>query len=236
MQIAIISDIHANLTALEAVLSHCFTKYNLNIPIIHLGDCIDYGMRPNEVIKILSNIKSQMIANIVGNHEIALYGLKTNYFSSERGYNANRYTKSILTKNSYDFIDNMQESGYKFELDGKKFLAIHGDLSDPHWGVMNNEEKKSVAYSQYDYVVSGHTHISSLAYSINKKEYKKTIFINPGSVGQPRNLNIAAQYAVLDTKSDSICFEAIHYDYKIEQALYTDKVDLYYKNRLAKGI
>lgn len=236
MQIAIFSDIHANLTALEAVLSHCFKKYGSNIYIIHLGDCIDYGMRPNEVIKMLSSIKSQMLANIAGNHEMALYGIKVDYFSSKRGYKANCYTKSILTQDSYDFINNMQKSGYIFEIDNKKFLAIHGDLTEPHWGNMNNEEKKSTAYNQYDYVLSGHTHINSLSYSINKAEHKRTIFINPGSIGQPRNLNPKAQYAVLDTESNSIYFEAVYYDYKIEQSLYTDNVDLYYRDRLAKGI
>ena len=236
MKIALLSDIHANLTALEAVISHCFKKYNQNIPIIHLGDCVDYGMRPNEVIQILSNIKSQMLANIMGNHELALLGKRLDCFSSKRGYDANCYTQSILIHNSYDFIYNMQESGYVFEFDNKKFLIIHGDITDPYWGNMNDGEKKEPIYTQYDYVISGHTHISSLSYLTNKKKYKKTIFINPGSVGQPRNCNTKAQYAVLDTDTDSIYFESVYYDYKIEQALYNGEVDSYYKERLSKGI
>lgn len=136
------SDIHANLTALKAVINHCFTKYGNDIPIIHLGDCIDYGMRPNEVINCLFELSSQMIANIEGNHEIALFGNKTERFSSERGVNANIYTKSILTSASLSFIKQMQKSPYEVSFDNKKFLIVHGDLSEPHWGKMSDEEKK----------------------------------------------------------------------------------------------
>ena len=68
MLIAVFSDIHANLTALETVISHCEQNYKY-ISFIHLGDCIDYGMRPNETIVKLLSIKDKMLVNIKGNHE-----------------------------------------------------------------------------------------------------------------------------------------------------------------------
>ena len=176
MKIAIFSDIHANLTALKAVLDHCFIKYGKDIPIIHLGDCIDYGMRPNDVIGVLSKLSSQMIANVEGNHEIALFGKKVERFSSERGVKANIYTKSILTDTSFSFIKEMKKSPCEMCIDNKMFLFVHGDLSEPHWGKMNIDEKKSSIYENYDYVISGHTHVSSLFYEINKNKCKKTIF------------------------------------------------------------
>ena len=67
MKVAIFSDIHANLTAFEAVKEHCLTKYGKDLLIIHLGDCIDYGMRPNEVIYELYDLYPNMIGNIKGN-------------------------------------------------------------------------------------------------------------------------------------------------------------------------
>ena len=219
MKIALFADIHANLTAFEAVLKNCFDKYGKDIAIIHLGDCVDYGMRPNDVIKLLSELKKQILVNIKGNHESALLDIEVNRFSSERGYNANLYTKSILTPFSWNFIRVMQENSCELKISGKNILVVHGDLSDVRWGKMSSEERLLPVYHQYDYVISGHTHISSLFYTVNKENCKKTIFINPGSIGQPRNCNVNAQYAVIDTKTDSIYFEAVPYDYKKEQSL-----------------
>ena len=236
MEIALFSDIHANLTAFDAVVKHCFNRYGKEIPIIHIGDCIDYGMRPNEVIERMYALKEQMLANIKGNHEAAILGVEANRFSSDRGYKANLYTKTILKPSSWNFIKEMQESSFVLRIADKNILVVHGDLSDVRWGKMIEKEKLSEVYDQYDYVISGHTHISSLFYKINKETHKKTIFINPGSIGQPRNCNINAQYAILNIKTGAVDFEAIPYDYGYEQSLYNNSIDDYYKRRLSIGI
>ena len=235
MKIAVFSDIHANLTALETVLSHCNNNYK-DISYIHLGDCIDYGMRPNETISKLISIQDRIIANIKGNHEMALYGFEKDRFSSQRGADANTYTKSILNKNSTDFINKMSDNFVEFEIDNKLFLCIHGDLSDIYWGKMNDEELRQEKYQKYDYVLSGHTHIPSLRDVINKEKKQKTLFVNPGSIGQPRNLNPNTQYCVIDTTTSSIHFHSLKYDIKTETNLYKDEIDLYYRDRLYQGI
>ena len=236
MKVAIFSDIHANLTAFEAVKEHCLTKYGKDLLIIHLGDCIDYGMRPNEVIYELYDLYPNMIGNIKGNHEQALLEAEYNKFSSERGVQANVYTKSLLTQKARNFIDTMLDSPSVLKIADKKILLVHGDLQDSYWGKMSDEERCNKQYLEYDYVFSGHTHISSLSYILDRDKEHRTVFINPGSIGQPRNYNIYAQYAVVDLLSSSVYFETVPFDYKKEQILYNGMIHNYYRDRLAKGI
>lgn len=235
MYVAVISDIHANLTALKAVLLDINKRYGKNIFIINLGDCIDYGMRPNETIEILANLKN-IIVNIQGNHERALCGFELDRFSSERGYNANCYTKSILNSNSKDFLNKMGKKYVELELYKQKILCIHGDLNDIYWGKMNDDEIKKQEYEKYNYIFSGHTHIPSLRNVINKNKLHRTIFINPGSVGQPRNLNPCAQYCIINLKNSEVFFNSVRYDINLEQSFYKGEIDEYYKNRLVNGI
>lgn len=233
MKAAIFSDIHANLTALQAILKDCELKY-ADINFIHLGDCIDYGMRPNETISKLQEIP--FIVNIKGNHERAILGFEYERFSSQRGKSANDYTKSILNKNSFDYINSMEDSCRKIEICNKKVLFIHGDLNDIYWGKMKDEEISKEYYNEYDFVISGHTHISSFRTTINQDKSHKTLFINPGSIGQPRNLNNNAQYCVIDFETSSVCFNSVKYDILTEQTLYNGEIDEYYKKRLFLGI
>ena len=62
------------------------------------------------------------------------------------------------------------------------------------------------------------------------------MFVNPGSVGQPRNCNPNAQYAVVDFETASVSFESVAYDVKLEQSLFTEVLHPYYRDRLEKGI
>ncbi len=236
MNVALFSDIHANLTAFKAVLSDCISKYGTEIPIVHLGDCIDYGMRPNEVIEELQKLQSRMIVNIRGNHEEAILGRGVNRFSSQRGIDSNRFTQSLLTEDSKTFLQSMSESSHEILLANKRLLIVHGDVHDVYWGKMSESERLYRIYRNYDFVISGHTHVSLLNYVFDKKEGRKTVFINPGSIGQPRNCNVNAQYAVLNIKTGSVYFEAVPYDYLAEQTLYHGEIDVYYRDRLALGI
>lgn len=232
MKIVVISDIHANLTALSKVIKDCECKYG-NIPFVHLGDCVDYGMRPNETIVQLQKLNT--LVNIKGNHERAILGFEAERFSSARGKSANDYTKSILSENSFLYINSMNDGFAELEFEKKKILFIHGDLNDIYWGKMKDDEISREHYRKYDYVISGHTHISSLRTVINEDKTHKTLFINPGSVGQPRNLNNNAQYCVIDFRTSSIDFNSVEYDIPSEQILYNNKIDEYYKNRLLQG-
>ena len=96
--------------------------------------------------------------------------------------------------------------------------------------------------AEYDYVISGHSHIPHYVehfFSSDDATYrnkKRTIFINPGSVGQPRNQNPYAQYAVISFPSKQVELRAVEYDVKYEQSLYPDEIDEFYRMRLTRGI
>jgi predicted phosphodiesterase len=128
-----------------------------------------------------------------------------------------------------------------FEIKNKKCLAIHGSLQDEYWKAIRPCDDLE-AYRQYDYVFSGHSHLPHYFAEYYKtdnpaaRNQKKTIFLNPGSVGQPRNLCPMAQYAILDLETESITMARVPYDIKKEQSAFSDNIDAFYKNRLERGV
>ena len=239
---AILSDIHGNLFALEEV---CNDLINQNIDsIILLGDLIDYGMQSNEVIDFIKeNFSSKIICNIWGNHENAILTKDFNHFSSSRGIESAKFTDSILTDDSKDYLNNelIHEGRFEFELDGKMVLAIHGSLNDYYWKAIFPDNLNG-DYIDFDIVLSGHSHyphVFQKFYDFDNPDFrnkKSVLFINPGSVGQPRNHNPNAQYAILDTDSMSVELRYIEYPKDKAMALYDGSIDEFYRKRLENGI
>jgi putative phosphoesterase len=229
-KLLILSDIHANLTALNAVLNDS-VKYKPYKAVL-LGDIVDYGMRPNEVIDALQNLNCKILVNIWGNHEKAIFDKELSKFSSDRTRDFSRFTSKILTDESRQYLLGMRKEGFaELSLEGKQILAIHGSLEDVFWKGIS-VENITTDYSKYDYVLFGHTHVPMY---FERRGENKTVFINPGSVGQPRNNNPRACYSVLDLKSGAVFLENAKYDVKLEQELYTAEIDEFYKTRLAVG-
>ncbi len=241
MRVSILSDIHGNLTAMEAVTED-LRKTTIN-GCIFLGDLVDYGPHSNEVIHMVSAIKEPIYCNLWGNHEHAIMNHDFSRFSSERGRESARFTQKSLSNQSKHFLNaEMQPGGfYEFILDGKKCLAVHGSLEDYFWkSIFPNQDLSK--YEPYDYVFSGHSHephYFEQYYAVQNpvtRNRKKTVFINPGSVGQPRNLNPMAQYAILDTGSEKMEFRKVNYDWEKEIAAFSDAVDPFYQERLKRGV
>lgn len=244
-KLIILSDIHANLSALDAVIADFEAKNYNPDSIAILGDNINYGMRPNEVIARLEKLSGlyDIKINLFGNHEKALLDCDTTHFSTERGKRMLDYTRGILTSDSIDYISNMTKEGYfELEMNGRKVLFMHGDINDCFWGKLNRETINDNRYAKYDYVISGHSHIPHLLehfFSVDAPDYrnkKRTIFINPGSVGQPRNHNPQAQYVYVQFSDEIFHFNSVQYDVSSERKLFTDSVDQFYSDRLIKGI
>lgn len=241
MKLLVLSDIHANVSALISVLNDV-KKYEID-RLVLLGDHIDYGTRPNETVDLLKEIPYPIDVNIWGNHEKAVIDGELDRFSSERGREFSRYTLQLLNDRTKDYINNeMRKEGYSEKTyDGKLYLMIHGSLEDAFWKSVS-PENTGEQYMKYDYVLSGHSHIPCYLEKFYKSEnpdtrgLKRTVFINPGSVGQPRNHNPRACYAVIDTESGWIHLNNASYDVRAEQALYGNNVHDFYKTRLEKGI
>ena len=242
----ILSDIHGNMSAFNAVRKDC--ENDIFDGVILLGDCIDYGMRSNEVLKTLQQLEStswngKVIVNLWGNHEKLVVDKDLERLSSERGRAMALYTEQRLTEDSLDYIRNrMNSSGYmRINLLGIQALAIHGSCEDSYWKAIMPDHLHG-DYSSYDFVFSGHSHYPhcfTKFYNVKNKELrnkKAVIFVNPGSVGQPRNQNPFAQYAVLYLPSKRTELRAVEYDVAYEQSLFPDEIDPFYKARLVAGI
>lgn len=242
----ILSDIHGNVSAFNAVLQDCRNENFSGVVI--LGDCIDYGMRSNEIIQKLVNLgaeewKNKIIVNIWGNHEKLVVDKDLERLSSDRGRVMARYTDRQLSEESVSYINaSMNREGVQeFEIDGLKCLAVHGSLDDNYWKAIGADNLRG-EYSAYDIVFGGHSHYSHCFmhfYPVDNQELrnkKAVTFINPGSVGQPRNQNPFAQYAVLSLPSRRVDLRAVEYDVEYEQSLYPAEIDEFYKNRLTRGV
>lgn len=241
MRVAILSDIHGNISALQNVFEDL--KSSSVDGLILLGDIIDYGQHSNDVIDYLEKQEIKIVCNIWGNHEDAICNDRYERFSSPRGVVCAKHTKDLLNEKSWDYLNNkMIQSGMKeFELDGKKVLAIHGSAEDEYWKAINIESDL-VGYEKYDIVLSGHSHIPHyfekyyVSDNVEMRNKKKTIFINPGSVGQPRNHNNKAQYVIYNTATEDCDFRKVEYDIAFEQDSFDGSVDAFYKDRLGFGV
>lgn len=241
-QYAILSDIHGNLFALKEVITDL---NNQNIDsVILLGDLIDYGMQSNEVIEyVKDNLSSKIICNIWGNHEKAIMTKDFSHFSSKRGSDCAKFTESQLNESSKDYLENemIHDGKHEFDLDGKRTLAVHGSLTDFYWKAIFPDNLNG-DYSDFDIILSGHSHYPHVfqhfyeADNLDMRNKKSVLFINPGSVGQPRNHNPNAQYAILDTDSMGVQLRYIKYPKDKAMALYDGSVDDFYSLRLENGI
>jgi putative phosphoesterase len=243
MRIALLSDIHANITALKAVLDDIKSLGQIDAFSI-VGDLVNYGPRPNETIEMVKCLDKPLLVNIWGNHEYSLFGGSLDRFATDRGRAVLQYTNSILTQESRNYLDKeMEHSGFlKCQIEGISFLFMHGNLDDPYWGKFGIDKMNDERFQEYDYVISGHSHVPHYvehffaSENVAYRNKKRTIFINPGSVGQPRNHNPYAQYGILDIESGNYEHRAVWYEVKEEQELFSDSVDKFYKERLTLGI
>ncbi len=241
MKLLILSDIHGNKSAFSQVI-----KYIKDVQpdaVAFLGDLIDYCPHSNEVVKMIQELGLPFLCNIWGNHEDAIMNDHYNRFSSQRGAESSRYTKSILTEETLAYLSGkMQKEGkQEFSVDGKKYLAVHGSLSDFYWGKFDLSKNLS-SYADYDVVLMGHSHRPFFYEAFfpcdnpMTRNQKKTIFINPGSVGQPRNINRNSQFAIFDTETEECALIKLPYAISEEQKDFSDKIDSFYKTRLETGI
>ncbi len=243
MRIALLSDIHANVTALQAVLADIDERGHVEAFAL-LGDLVNYGPRPNEIVTIVRSFTRPVLVNLWGNHEYSIFGGSLERFSTDRGRSVLNYTNTILSDEARSYLKReLTNEGYReIEVEGHRILFIHGSLDDPYWGKFGIDKMNDGRYVEYDYVISGHSHIPHYVehfFAADSPQYrnkKRTIFINPGSVGQPRNHNPLAQYGVLDLSSGEYEHRCVQYNIAEEQELFAEDVDSFYKERIKLGI
>ncbi len=184
----VISDIHANLPALEAVLN----AVPEDGTIICLGDFVNYYINPNEVCDL---IRSRRAHCIVGNHDLYVLG-KLKYNEERDKYYRVPWTKSCLRKDNIEWLNSLPEFLYLDILDRRakirSILAHHGNFKNTETYIHSDTNFDMNLLGENTLGLLGHTHHAMI------KIKKNNILLNPGSVGQPRNGDPGASYAVID--------------------------------------
>ena len=201
MKIALLSDIHANLQALTAVLRDCERQGVEEFWL--LGDYLDYGASGPETVALLSSLNASCI--LWGNHDGCLFDSEVRSSSTPHGRVAYEYTKQVAQANPgmMDWIKSAGQGSSLF-LPEKKTLLVHGTPGDPYWGKFTPEGDTEAMFAEMErrditFMLMGHSHVSFLLRKSGR------IILNPGSVGQPRDGCPHAAYGILDDGEIRFC-------------------------------
>lgn len=225
MRILIVSDIHSNLVALEAVLAAAGTFDALWC----LGDTIGYGPRPNECVALM---RQHADVAITGNHDWACLGKIDLRDFNPDARKANLWNGDQLLAEHRAWLDGLNP---KHTVDSRYTLA-HGSPREPIWEYLLSTEQAAANFDYFTQEVCfiGHSHVQlgfRQRYGFERVERflpdmtrrpprhhvielngSCRFFINPGSVGQPRDQDPRAAYAILDTAAATITFGRCEYD------------------------
>ncbi len=221
---SIISDIHANLAALRAVLDDIERRGGVD-KFWCLGDIVGYGPDPQECIKLLRQTNHTCVA---GNHDWAAIGkLDTAEFNPDAA-TACRWTAQQLSPDDITYLGNLP-----LAIEEADFTLVHGSPRDPIWEYLTSADiaRENLALLKSQFCLVGHSHVplifsfnasgkpSSSRFLIDTRLVlgKNRLIINPGSVGQPRDGHPQASYALYDSATNLVRLCRIPYDIRATQ-------------------
>jgi predicted phosphodiesterase len=217
MRVAVVSDIHSNLHALEAVLA----AIDAEAPdeLWCLGDLVGYGPRPNECCAVVAERADVCLA---GNHDLAVRGtIDLEEFGGEAGVAAT-WTRTVLEPEAQALLDRLEPQGSAHGV-----ALYHGSARDPIWEYVLSDEGALATLDLADspLVLVGHSHVAlqvvdsggevegGVARGGTELELGGVrALLNPGSVGQPRDGDPKAAYLLLDLDAKQASFRRVEYD------------------------
>lgn len=217
MRVALLSDVHSNLAALEAVLAHASDRGFDTLWVI--GDLVGYGPDPDAVVARLRDLGAVCV---LGNHDAAACGLAPLDDFNPLAAAAAAWTASHINGETRTFLAGLPET----RRDGE-FTLVHGSLRNPIWEYLVTYEAANahLDLQETPFSVVGHTHVQLIirrqpsGLEVIQPEPGVDIelgdepqVINPGGVGQPRDGDNRAGYALLDTARGTVCFLRVPYD------------------------
>ena len=221
MRIAIFGDIHSNLEALQAVLADA--KAHQCAQFVCLGDIVGYNANPKECLDIVRGLGCPTVK---GNHdELACMSSHPSNVSGLANEGI-AYTRTQLTPDDVAWLDSL-----KFVRQVRDFTVVHATLDTPHkWGYVLNQldAGASFSYQHTQVCFFGHTHVPRAYirdHQVHTVEHwanmavepGKKYFLNVGSVGQPRDGEWRASYAIYHVKEHRIELRRLEYDIEAAQ-------------------
>lgn len=225
MRVAVLSDIHANLVALDAVIASIGSVD----AIWHLGDVVGYGPQPDGVVERLVSIGA---VGVRGNHDAAAVGdIDIDWFNPDARA-AMEWTRQRISEPTRTWLAALPERHVEGD-----FSLAHGSPRDPTWEYIVSVPiaRANLAVLTTPFGLHGHTHlpmvwaerdgqveqIAPANGSTFALDHRRAL-INPGSVGQPRDGIVTASYLVIDTAASQCSWHRVGYDISAVQAAMTD--------------
>lgn len=205
--IAVISDVHANLEALEAVL-----RQVRGMDLYCLGDLVDYGASPNEVVEM---VQKEAKAVVMGNHDLAAVTGDTSLFNA-RAVISSKWTAKTLTVANMDYLRNLPRD-WKSTVATVPTYFAHGSPDDQMWEYVDPSTHHDL-FGHYltklgvGLIGLGHTHVPYVW-----RDETGVVF-NPGSVGQPRDGDPRASWASLALDDGALGVEIRRVEYDVGKA------------------
>lgn len=207
MRYAVISDVHGNIEALKAVLEDIKKKKVTDI--LFLGDAVGYGPDPDECVKVLNSECKVLLA---GNHDRAVLGLTDIEYFNPYARAVVLWTREIMGKDNISILKSLPISE---EIEDKKIFLVHSTPKEPRqWHYLLTLWDAEINFHYFDNMICllGHSHRPFIIERLPSGEmltYRNEVqigdteryIINVGSVGQPRDGDPRACYAVVDDKS-----------------------------------
>lgn len=242
MKTALISDLHGNLEALEAVLLD--VKEKAVNEIVCLGDLVGYGANPNECIEIVREVAGAVIA---GNHDWAVLG-KTDYSNfNPVARSAVEWTKKNTKPKNLEYLDRLELVARH---EAESLLFVHSTPHNPQdWNYLFDliDFRDQLQYFTERVCLIGHSHeplfVQAFDASVKLVEENPLKFekgaryiINVGSVGQPRDLDPRASYTLFDSGSGTAEIVRVSYDIaKAQSKILQAGLPEFLALRLARG-
>ena len=218
MRILVIADIHANLTALEAVLADARRRGKVD-EIWCLGDVVGYGPDPSDCVRLIRETCSICIA---GNHDLASIGKVSTADFNAAAAEAIVWTRQQLSQRDIDYLGELPLMAERLQ-----FTLVHGSPANPVWEYVISTETASRNLSAFntDFCLVGHTHVPMMfAFKGERADVedldngtriplkKDRLILNPGAVGQPRDHDPRASYAIIDSDSNELSLWRVPYN------------------------
>ena len=224
MRYAIIADIHANLAAFKAVLDDIAQRGGVKA-IWCLGDVVGYGPDPRQCIELLRQCNHVCVA---GNHDWGATGkISTSYFNPDAAA-ACHWTAEQLSPQDMEYLE-----GLPLVIEKDDFTLVHGSPREPVGEYIQSPSaaKENFAFFKSKFCLVGHSHMplvfkqdeddvsaSKFTPEIGLALGKYRLIINPGGVGQPRDGDPRASYAIYDSEARIIRLHRIPYDIEATQS------------------
>ena len=224
MRVLIISDIHANLSALDAVLADA-GEFDA---VWCLGDLVGYGPEPNECVERIRGLPN--LVCLLGNHDAAALGqIDTEVFNAEAKLSVD-WTQNNLAPATMEFLRALPE-----RLENNFVTMAHGSPRNPVWEYIldGRVARKNFDFFKSPFCLVGHTHLPVMYHldsdtdtvrmgipeMIGTIELSPRAILNPGSVGQPRDRDNRAAYAIFDLDRQTWKAQRVAYDFVRVQKL-----------------